>query len=184
MLLGQPIALDILGQATVATWTAMMVAVSEYVHKEMIAIPATDCEYLKGMQRPPDHWRIWIGRHARTNYPLFTHTVQSFASEKEIQVLGGPTVRRPSNTQTSTICLGEHLIIHVMSSEVAWSLISQYSLPSPIGLYLNQIWPIIDGSVSWPQATALVDNGIDLLANDFMRRANKLARDRLRRTSG
>jgi hypothetical protein len=178
MLVGHSTSLHRRGQAVVAAWSAMMVMVAEHVHQEMVAIPLSERAYLRDHLVAP-HWRIWIGRHSRRDHPLFTHRTLTFtALKEEFERLRGSTAHIDSNTQTSTICLGEHLLIHVMSSEVAWNIIRRWNLPPQIGADLTQIWPVKTGNVSWPPSRALTDAGISLIANEFFDKATALIRSR------
>jgi hypothetical protein len=167
-----------LGQTTIAAWVAMMVMVAEHLHDEMVAIPATDRDWLRANLRPPSHWRIWIGRHAAVTHPLFSHNIVSFAHEKEIQRLG-LEASLPANTQTSTVLLGKHLLIHVMSSAVARSIIRRWVIPAPVSESLVQIWPIVSRAVTWPPGDSLTDPFIHALAQHFFRASNKLAHERV-----
>ena len=178
MLVGDSTSLDRRGQRAVSAWSAMLVMVAEHVQREMIAIPGADRARLRARQMAPPHWRIWIGRHSRREHPLFTHRVLSFVPREEFERLGGPAARVDSNTQTSTICLGKHLLIHVMSSDVAWSIVRRWRLRTEISAGLTQIWPTKTPTVSWPPSRALTDAGIDLVANVFFDKATALVRGR------
>ncbi len=179
LLLGHATSLHRRAQKVIATWVAMKVMVDEHVRRAMIAIPYAEREYLRTKLIVPPHWRIWLGRHARRDHPLFTHRVMDFvATKEEFDRRGGPSARAEGNTQTSTICLGEHLIIFVMSSETAWSLIRRYRIPAPIGSDLTQIWPIETSRVPWPPSRTLLDAGIALLADDFFDKVTAIIRER------
>jgi hypothetical protein len=166
------------GQTRLAAWAAMMVMVAEHLDPEMVAVPQADRDFLRANLRPPSHWRIWIGRHARVSHPLFTHNVNSLVPEQEIERLG-PEGAFPPNTQTSTILLGQHLVIHVMSSAVARMIIRRWQIPAAIRASVSQIWPIKFGNILWPpNSGALVDADIDLLAQHFFRAGDRLAREK------
>lgn len=102
----------------------------------------------------------------------------TFATKEEFERLGGPTVRLPSNTQTSTICLGKQILIHAMSSDVAWDIIRRWKLPPRISAGFDQIWPIRVGAVGWPNGHILTDAGIALVADEFANKASKLLRSK------
>lgn len=178
MLEGKPIALHRRAQTVLAAWIAMTVMVAEHRNLELVAVPQSDRTYLLENLRPPSHWRIWIGRHKRIDAAMFTHNVLSFANPGEkIQISARPTDREP-NTQTTTICLGKYLIIHVMSSVPAWNIVRRWKLPAPRdgASAVLQIWPIRPGPVKWPPAVSLTDIAIDLLANEFIDKATDLVR--------
>lgn len=175
---GTPIHLRRNGQTALASWATMMIMVAEHLDAEMIAVPQLDRQWLRTKLRPPSHWRIWIGRHTAIQHPLFTHNVVSMVPEKEIERLG-PEGSVPPNTQTSTILLGKHLIIHVMSSAAARTIIRRWKLPAQISPSLCQIWPVIDQLVIWPRpGGALDDTAIDVLAQHFFRAGDQLAREK------
>jgi len=178
MLEGNTITLRRTGQTTVATWIAMMTMVAEHLHDEMVAIPATDRQWLRAKLRPPSHWRIWIGPHAAVTHPLFSHNIVSFAPEKEIERLG-LEASLPANTQTTTILLGKHLLTYVMSSAVARSIIRRWVIPMPVRASLVQIWPVASRAITWPPAEAVADPGMHALAEHFFRASNTLAHERI-----
>jgi hypothetical protein len=130
-------------------------------------IRAADRRWFYLNRRPPSHWRIWIGRHGREKYPLFVHNVLSCATEEKFERSSSNSAAE-LNTQTSTICLGEHLLIHVMSSPTARSIIRRWKLPSGMEGALNQIWPIRNSAVAWPPSLIITDAGIDTLAQQFV----------------
>jgi hypothetical protein len=162
-------------QTTLASWIAMTVMVAEHVDKDKIAIGTDERSWFRNNRRAPGHWRIWIGRHSRDRRGMVTHNVMSFVSKEEFE----RAPHRPTgeaNTQTTTICLGEHLLVHVMSSLVAYDIIRMWKLPPMVAPYLAQIWPVRIGLVRWPPPLALTDAGISLLSNEFFNRATWLAR--------
>jgi hypothetical protein len=167
------------GQTVVAAWITMMVMVAEHLDPDKIAISATERRWFYTNRRSPSHWRIWIGQHHCETHPLYTHNVLQIATkEEEIQRLPLDTMSA-SNTQTSTICLGEHLIIHVMSSTIGRSIIRRWKLPPQIEPLMSQIWPVRANVVTWPASAALTDAGINLLAQQLFNRAAADTRRRM-----
>jgi hypothetical protein len=178
MLTGQKVALYESGKTTLASWAAMFVMVAEQVDQTKVAISAVERQWLREKRRPSSYWRIWIGQHRREAHPLFVHNVLPFASKEEVErPPRGPVAE--TNTQTSTICLGQHLLIHVMSSQIAWSIIRRWKLPAQIEPVMSQIWPVRAGAVKWPPPAALTDDDIHLLAQQFFTVATNLAREKL-----
>jgi hypothetical protein len=177
MLKGEQTKLFRNGQTTLGAWVAMMVMVAEHLDNEMVAIPQTDRDWLRSNLKPPSHWRIWIGRHEARSHPSFTHNVVSFVPEKEIERLG-PEGAVPPNTQTSTILLGKHLLIHVMSSHVARKIIRNWKLPALAAPSLAQIWRH-EATVRWPVPEGQIfrDSDINFLAQEFITKGNALARE-------
>jgi hypothetical protein len=176
MLTGEKTSFHRRGQTTLASWIAMTIMVAEHVDRKMVGIPSSDRVWLREHQKVPSHWRIWIGRHHREQHPMFTHRVLPFAPKEKNEGLPRPFSSNP-NTQTSTICLGEHLLIHVMSSIVARGIIRRWKLPAAVNAGLIQIWPIKNSPVFWPPETVLADAGIDFMADDFFKKAAAVARD-------
>lgn len=177
MLMGENVSLHRKGQTKLAAWTAMMVMVAEYADRDFIAVSPKDRHWLLTNLYPPSHWRIWIGRHSRETYPLFSHRVLTL-----IKLEPGGTPKGPidgANTQTSTICLGKHLIIHVMSSRIGRDLIRRWPLPPKILPLMTQIWPIRTGTVAWPRMRALCDREINLLADQFLSVADRFTKHRM-----
>jgi hypothetical protein len=175
-LTGQPTSLNKRERRIISAWIAMMVMVGEYATKEFIAIPERDRLYLRREQKPPSHWRIWIGAHNCQEFPLYSHNVLSLAKEK---IEGAPDdFVPPPNTQTTTICLGDYLVIYVMSSIIAREYVRRWVLPPQIGRGMLQIWPIgirSGGDVRWAPFPRLTDKGLALLANHFFDRGTELA---------
>lgn len=174
MLVGEQTVLHRRAQTTLSAWVAMMIMVAEYVNRDKVAIPQSDRTFLRECQKPPNHWRIWIGAHLNETFPIYTHNILEFAEEGE-QV---PRRARASgqNTHATTICVGEYLLIHAMSSIPARSIIRRWNLPEPISREMNQIWPVRQSMLTWSPNLRLRDRGIELLADDFLNRAMRFLR--------
>lgn len=167
-LAGEPIQLHRRSQTILSAWCTMMTMVSEHLQQGMSSISPTERDYLKTHQKPPRNWRIWIGRHAGQNHTRYFHRTLPFVTKDEFERSGGPSTDVAANTQTTTICLGKHLLIHIMSSDVGWSLIRRWRLPAQIRDNLVQIWPVRDKIICWPPDLALNDAGVALIADDLM----------------
>lgn len=100
----------------------------------------------------------------------------SFGTKEDFERIGAPFEDWTSNTQTTTVCLGKHLLIHIMSSDVAWNNVRKYRLPVPVAPYLYQIWPTRERIVTWPPPVALNDVGIAMVAEDFFETALRVIR--------
>lgn len=176
MLTGQEITLHRRGQTTLAAWVSVMVMVAEYVNPDKVAAPESDRVFVMRRQKPPNHWRIWISTHANKTMPLYTHNVLDFA-EKGTKVVPG-TPAGGQNTHTTTICLGQHLLIHVMASVPAKSIIRRWKLPAALRDGFREVWPVSSALVTWPPSRLrLNDAGLDLLANEFLNKALRLLRE-------
>lgn len=174
MLRRQPIVHHRRAQTVLSAWVTMMTMVAEHVYRDKIAIPQCDRDFLRAHRKPPKHWRIWIGAHANQAFPLITHNVLEFA-EEGVEV---PNRARADgqNTHSTTICIGEHLLFHAMSSIPAYNLVRRWEPPAQFRAYLDQIWPVRDTVIGWPPQFALNDAGLELLADDFLNRANRFLR--------
>jgi len=166
-------------QTALATWITMMIMVAEHLTPEMVSISAADRQWFRANQKPLPNWRIWIGHHARITHPLFSHSVMSFTSEQEIQRLGLKAAEG-ANTQTSTVLLGKHLLIHIMSSAVAWNIIQMWRMPPDLDASLVEIWPLRYQYAAWPPiGAALRDPAIKRLEEHFFNAVNVLAREKI-----
>ncbi len=154
----------------------MTVMTAEFAAKDKIAVPYADREFLRLNQKPPSHWRIWIGAQQRHYHAMFSHNVLSFTTKEkpEVPFVDGVPA---SNTQTTTICLGQHLLIYAMSSPIGRSIIRRWQIPNPIAGAVTQIWPVKFTRVDWPLEVSLNDKGIYLLASDFFDKATNLNRE-------
>jgi hypothetical protein len=63
-----------------------------------------------------------------------------------------------------------------MSSIPAYNLVRRWEPPAQFRAYLDQIWPVRDTVIGWPPQFALNDAGLELLADDFLNRANRFLR--------
>ena len=163
-------------QKTLASWAAMMTMTAEFVDRKKVAISQEDRTYLKCEGQPPSDFRIWIALHRRENYPfLVNHHVVEFSPEEEIKKAPGALSHQP-NAQTSTISVGEYLLIHVLSSHVHRRLVPRWRLPDSIAPAVFQIWPVRAPIISWPPEARLNDAGIKALADQFFEISSAWAR--------
>jgi len=171
LLLGKKSHLHRRAQRILAAWVAMTVMVAEFLYRDRLAIPATDRQWLRENRTAPAHWRIWVGHQGRKNAPMYYKNVLTLVSEEEFKSVPHPALPE-GNTQTTTISLGQHLLIHVMSSVVGAPYIRRWNIPAELAAGLGQIWPIRNGTIRWPPRHDLTfsDRGIETLANEFFRR--------------
>ncbi len=172
---GKSASLNRKSQTLVASWAAMMVMVSEYLNTDMVAVPQSDRTWFKVNRKPPSHWRIWIGsREPNSRYSLYSHDAISFTKNK-LEILESSATYR-SNTQVSTICVGEHLVFYVMSSQAIRHIIRRWKLPPAIAPLFAQIWPVQSTFVGWPLARPVTDKELDIVAHQLYRRAHRVAK--------
>lgn len=115
------------------------------------------------------------GSFDRVDHEIFIHNVLPLGTEEEIKSVALNTLA-PPNTQTSTICLGDYLVVHVMSSDRVWRFMRNWRLPREVAGVMAQIWPV-QRPVDWPTAlTALNDAGLNLLSMEFFEEMRLRAR--------
>ncbi len=180
MLAGQPVRLHRRAQHILSAWIAMLVMVAEYMEPDNVTVPESDRRFLMETRKPPRHWRIWIACHRRQQAPLYSHNSLEFVQESE-GFTRGPATNH--NTQSSTICVGKHLVFHTMSSVLAYDLIRRWRLPSTVATGLDQIWPVRTKIVTWPRSVSLNDAGLTLLAHQLMDASQRFLRDLIGRSS-
>jgi hypothetical protein len=163
-------------QGVLAAWCAMTAMVVEQLYRQQAAIPQSHRDHLRLHHSAPSHWRIWLSRHEREKHKLISHRAMSFGTKEDFERIGVPFENWASNTQTTTVCLGKHLLIHIMSSDIAWHNVRKYRFPVPVAPYLYQIWPIRERIVSWPPPGAFNDDGIALIADHFYETALRVIR--------
>ncbi len=168
MLLGKQVSLYKNGQTALAAWTTMFVMTADFLDKNAVSITAEERSWFKARQRPPADWRIWIGRYERpaTARRWLHFTLDIVEDEVEILAKGAP---QTSHAQTSTILLGDHLIIHVMSSPVMRQIIKRWSLLPAATPAMVQVWPIIRRRIDWPGPATIQGAAIEQLAFHFFR---------------
>ena len=152
-------------QAIIARWIAVMVAVSEYVDADSVAIPTQTRKALMAASVLSDDWTICLapldGPRWRTSlrrHSMMLHTrLVPFGSE------GGPlNIRHPvKNTQVTTIGIGRLIAQGATSSnrDVIAFYRSRIS-----ALKAAQVHPYI-GNIQWPPGPPLDDTDADTLAD-------------------
>lgn len=165
------------GQTTLAAWVAMFVMVAEFLDPDKTAISARERAWFMNNQRAPSHWRVWIGRYAQsTSVNRWFHHVVTFA-EHESEVATDDSVP-PGNTQTSTILLGEHLVIHVMSSPIARRIVKRWPHLPHIAPMMREIWPVKNRIITWPPPGILSGDDVEVMADHFFTTVDRVARRR------
>jgi hypothetical protein len=176
MIEGRPIIMGRKRQKSLAAWAAMTVMTSEFINTEMVAISQSDRDYMRKIGLPPRHWRIWISSY--TPHPklsVWSHHVMALEHEDADAAFYDPA---PPNTQTSTLCVGKHLFVYVMSSEVAQDIIKRWRFLDSIKPLMLQIWPAAAPVVRWPPARALTGGEAIYVAEDLFQRVDqKMRRD-------
>ncbi len=165
-------------QKTIAAWAAMTAMTGEFLDSsdEFVAVPQWQRDYLRENQRVPPGWRIWIGRYRwAQGVERWCHHVMCLGDERD-GIPAGDT-SQPQNTQTTTICVGDHFVVHIMSSAVAAgeSIVSRWRFPDTIRPCLSQIFPAAKPKVRWPPEGTLSPAGLHYVANTFFERCSALS---------
>lgn len=175
MIRGETTVLSRSEQKIVAAWAAMTAMSSEFVDDEFVAIPQEDRDLLREHLRVPRGWRIWVGRYRwAQGVERWTHHVFTLAEDG----YQGPAgeLGHPMNTQTTTICVGNHLVVHVMSSSVGpgQRIIRLWNFPKALGVCLRQIHPAAASSIRWPPPHVLEPRELHYVANTLFDRMQRL----------
>ncbi|HWD29627.1 MAG TPA: hypothetical protein VG387_20815 [Rhizomicrobium sp.] len=165
------------GQKAIAVWAAMTVMTGEFLDdsEEFVAISQSDRDHLRTEHRVPFGWRIWIGCYRwREGVNRWTHHVMCFGEKGDGSRPGDMSV--PQNTQTTTICIGDNLFIHVMSSSAPSGehIIRRWGFPKAISPALAQIHPTVSHGIRWPSAFELKAGALYYVANTFFDRCSTL----------
>jgi hypothetical protein len=182
LITGQKATLSRKDQKALSAWAAMTAMTGEFLgdNEEFVAVPQTQRDYLRIKKRPPRGWRIWIGRYSWTvGVERWTHHVMCLA---ENGYRGPPgDISRPPNTQTTTICVGDELFIHIMSSSVdsGQSLVSRWNFPPSIAPAFLQIFPAAAEKIIWPPPRTITPVELKYVANTFFERCQRSLKSRL-----
>jgi hypothetical protein len=166
MMLGDPTILTRADQAIIARWIAVVVAVSEYLHTESVAIPAESRKALEKTNLLSEQWTICLAPYGGLRWG--THLRRHSMTLLREFVPRGSTlpplnIQRPAlkDTQITTIGMKKLLAQGLTTSipEVAASYRSQ--IPQ---LGARQIHPYI-GDIQWPATSPLDDSGAETFAD-------------------
>jgi len=175
MIQGKANRLDRKQQKIISAWATITAMTSEFVNDEFSAIPQTDRDSLRDNLRVPKGWRIWIGRYRwAEGVERWTHHVMTLAE----QGYEGPAgeLGHPMNTQTTTICVGQDFMVHIMSSSVdtGQSILRRWNFPDPINACLRQVHPAAASVVRWPPPRIIAPKELYYIANTFFDRCERL----------
>lgn len=175
MLHGQATSLRKNAQRTLAAWAAMTAMVGEFAQKGQTAVSQEERSFLYRKGQPPSFWRIWIARAAEVRAPgqsLWHHSAAHLMHPDD-----DPTNRDPhkSNSQSTTMRFGDHLVLHMMSSSVSTGLFRRWKHPPDILAALAQVWPYKTAVVRWPPQRNLSNSQIAYLGDDLFKRAQRQA---------
>jgi len=113
---GQNATLGKEAQRWIATWAAMATMTGEYLSRDEqnVAVPQKERTRFMQARRPPNNWRIWIGKYEREKWAgQWRHNSFPIYPEKEIMQAAASGKRLP-NHQTTSFVIGK-LFVHVFS---------------------------------------------------------------------
>lgn len=166
MLSGDHLVLHRLHQTRLAAWSAMTFMNGDFRRPFSSAIPQEDRTYLLNNQLAPRSWYIWIGRYERSHAGLlFAHNSipVSTPGYPAADTLNGQVP--PSNTQSSTVIIGDIFLTCISSS--ARDLHNYWQFNPRNSAFLSQIWPIRSPRIAWPPPFTMNDQDAVRIANAF-----------------
>ena len=134
---------------------------------EAVAITQAERDWFRDNLKPPDNWKIWIGRY-QGNKGIWTHYVVPILGTKDIVDFEDNTLS-PPDTQATTFVIGQ-LCVHVLSSSGDPTIVTRWNWPftSRIGLNLPRIFPPKEAVIVWPP-NSLSEFEIELVSTTFER---------------
>ncbi|MBZ9808101.1 hypothetical protein [Mesorhizobium sp. ESP-6-2] len=119
----------------------MFVMTWEFADKLTVAVTGGERKFLMENLRPPDNWKIWIGRYNGITYnDQISHRAFS---------LGDISIKEP-NSQTTTFQFGK-LVVSCFSTGADFDFeASKYGL----AVGLHTLWPLVDQAISQPALVA------------------------------
>jgi hypothetical protein len=176
LILGRPSLITKKDQEVISAWSAMFVAVAEFIDKtgDRIAISPKDRLHLKEIGLPPkSNWKVWIGHYERDKWggTLIRNTIPMI-SPNHIPNRSDDGRDLP-NTQTTTFIICK-LYVHVLSSDIAGIPRSQ-DFKGAARKALFRVWPFRESPLSWPPPTKLTDADAAGVAYAFIEHARKAA---------
>ena len=173
---GQTATLGKEAQRWIATWAAMATMTGEYLSRDMqnVAVPQQERTKFMRTRRPPQNWRIWIGKYEREKWAgQWRHNSFPIYSEDKIMEVTASGKRLP-NHQTTSFIIGK-LFVHVFSGHFRGIIMRWDWQNAPRALNaLRQVWPIEQNVVHWPGAV-MTDRDASDFAMAFIRRSAEIA---------
>lgn len=156
LILGRQVTLDTNAQCALAAWVTMFCITAEYTDRDHRGIPAADRAALMTSSRPPESWRIFIGRYRGTEWARrYAHCGFIFQRNNGANALCGAA-------QCSTFVVGE-LAVYACSASIPDADIARYLAPAD-DVALKQIWPPIHAALDSHAADIHGDVALQTLA--------------------
>jgi hypothetical protein len=129
-------------QRELARWFALMTMMAEFMDLLTASLTKEYRQFLKDHLEPPPIFKMWIGRCVGPNPDLHWSHHMGMSMSLTPEALGDPY---KCNTQTTTLILGA-LCIHTYSSIV------DPDFAGYVGAPIEQVWPVSEKSIVWPQS--------------------------------
>lgn len=156
LILGRQVAIDVNAQCALAAWVTMFCITAEYTDRNHRGIPAADRAALMNSSRPPERWRIFIGRYRGTEWARrYRHCGFKFQRNNGAEALFG-------TAQCSTFVVGE-LAVYACSTSIPDADVARHLDPAN-DVALKQIWPPLHAALDSHAADINGDVALQTLA--------------------
>jgi hypothetical protein len=151
-------------QRLLALWLSVACIVWEFTDPPTQAIQPEDRDYVYCRREPPPNWSMWIGRYQGSEWKTRYRHHGAYAMKAESFSPNDIVGAQPSNSQTSSLLIGE-LFMHVFSSTIPcdWEFEQGVNLP---GLF--RLWPLRGGNIRWPGIFILSDADVNAIADRML----------------
>ena len=165
--LGKSFKVNLKEQNDLAAWIGITTVSQEFVNRRARRIPPEDRTVLMTTEIPPLSWSIWIAKYEGQWWAPMGHYHIPISYSKP------PTDSDPvllsGELQLTTFTLGE-LLVHVFTSSQAAMIETyrSYIAGASNPWKLQQLWPIVQDTLSWPPSCSFGDHEVDSLAFDWV----------------
>jgi len=168
MILGKSFQLNQEDQTYLAAWIGITTIFQEFANRDGLPrIPHEDRTVLMKTEAPPLLWSIWVARYTGEWWTPMGHYHIPMSYSKPTSADEPNT--RGGDLQLTTFTLGE-LLVHAFTStevEMIETYRSYIGNASNSGM-LQQLWPMVGGTLNWPPTCPFRDHEADSLAFDWV----------------
>jgi hypothetical protein len=168
MILGKTFQINCKEQTDVAAWIGIATVIQEFANRQGVRrIPHEDRTVLMNTEAPPFSWSIWAARYTGTWWAPMGHYHIPMSYSKG--PAGDASDAPKGELQLTTFTLGE-LLVHVFSSTQSEMIEAyrQYIGRASNSGKLQQLWPIVRDTLTWPPFSPFQDHEVDSLAFDWV----------------
>lgn len=157
MIRGETVVLDISQQLDLATWASKTVVTLEFHEPTTVIARPVDREIIRTDGRPPHHHVVRVAHRNEYREALLLHTLvarSADAPDEQPDAFG--------------VLMGiGHLLVQVWGGHGAdtGDPLSRYGTETGTAL---MVWPPVPGSVEWPPASPVSDEGFDAFAREVL----------------